>query len=93
MIDAVASDYQDSIRFVAVAGRSDLEPTAARAEELLSDNVAWGLDDSIWDLYDILGQPASVMITGDDIIVDGWYGAIGEDELRSKFEFLATIRA
>ncbi len=91
MIDAVASDYQDSIRFVAVAGRSDLEPTAARAEELLSDNVAWGLDDSIWDLYDILGQPASVMITGDDIIVDGWYGAIGEDELRSKFDLLAGI--
>lgn len=91
MIDAVASDYQDSIRFIAVAGRSDLDPTAARAEELLSDNVAWGLDDSIWDLYDILGQPASVMVTGDDIIVEGWYGALGEDVLREKFDLLASI--
>ena len=91
MIDAVASDYQASIRFIAVAGRSDLDPTAARAEELLTDNVAWGLDESIWDLYDILGQPASVMITGDDIIVEGWYGALGEDVLREKFDLLANI--
>ena len=40
MIDAVASDYQDSIRFIAVAGRSDLDPTAARAEEYLKLNPA-----------------------------------------------------
>ncbi len=91
MVDAVASDYQDTITFIAVAGRSDLDPTAARAEELLSDNVAWGLDDSIWELYDILGQPASVMITGDDIIVEGWYGALGEDDMRSKFDMLASL--
>ena len=91
MIDAVASDYQDRIRFIAVAGRSDLEPTEARADELLSDNVAWGLDDSIWDLYDILGQPASVTITGDDIIVDNWYGVLGEAGLRDKFDLLASI--
>jgi hypothetical protein len=74
-----------------VAGRSDLGPTTARAEELLSDNVAWGLDDSIWDVYDILGQPASVMISGDDIIVDSWYGALGESEMRSRFDLLASI--
>ena len=77
--------------FVAVAGRSDLEPTAARAGELLTSNVSWGLDESVWELYEILGQPASVMITGDDIIVDGWYGALGEEELRKKFDFLAGI--
>lgn len=74
-----------------MAGRSDLEPTAARAQELLSDNVAWGLDDSIWDLYDIFGQPASVMITGDDIVVDNWYGELGEDELRRQLDLLAGI--
>ena len=91
MIDAVASDYQDTIRFIAVAGRSGLDPTAARADELLTDNVAWGLDESIWDLYDIFGQPASVMITGDDIIVEGWYGALGEEVLREKFDLLASI--
>ena len=91
MIDAVASDYQDTIEFVAVAGRSDLGPTEQRAEELLTSNVAWGLDDSIWELYDIFGQPASVIITGDDIIVEGWYGALGEDALREKLDFLASI--
>ena len=53
--------------------------------------MAWGLDESIWDLYNILGQPASVMITGDDIIVDSWYGALGENELRSRFDLLAGI--
>ncbi len=91
MIDAVASDYQDKIKFVAVAGRSDLEPTAQRAEELLTDNVVWGFDESIWELYDIFGQPASVMITGDDIIVEGWYGTLGEDGLRERFDYLASL--
>ncbi len=91
MIDAVASDYQDSITFIAVAGRSDFDSSAAQAERLFSDNLLWGLDDSIWDLYDILGQPASVMITGDNILVEGWYGALGEDELRSKFDYLVSL--
>ena len=53
--------------------------------------MSWGLDDSIWDLYDILGQPASVMITGDDIIVDVWYGAIGDEQLRAKFDYLVSL--
>ena len=91
MIDAVASDYQETIKFVAVAGRSDLDPTAEEAERLLSDNVVWGLDDSIWELYEILGQPASVMITGNDLIVEGWYGALGEEELRNKFDLLTSL--
>ncbi|MDX2344612.1 MAG: hypothetical protein QNL12_13200 [Acidimicrobiia bacterium] len=58
---------------------------------MLTDNVAWGLDESIWDLYDILGQPASVMISGDDIVVDSWYGGLGEEELRKKFDLLASL--
>lgn len=57
----------------------------------MTDNVAWGLDDSIWDLYDILGQPASVLISGDDIVVDNWYGALGESELRSRLDSLANL--
>ena len=91
MIDAVASDYQDTIRFEAVAGRSDIAPTTGQARELLTDNVPWALDESIWNLYDIIGQPASVMISGDDIIVDSWYGVLGEEELRRKFEILASL--
>ncbi len=91
MVDAVASDYQDTIEFIAVAGRSDFESSAARAAEWLTDNVAWGFDESIWDLYGIVGQPASVMITGDDIVVETWFGALGEAELREKFDYLASL--
>ena len=74
-----------------MAGRSDFDSSAAVAGDLLSENVKWGLDDSIWDLYDVLGQPASVMITGDDFIVDVWYGAIGEEQLRAKFDYLVSL--
>ncbi|MEA2000673.1 MAG: hypothetical protein U9N84_02105 [Actinomycetota bacterium] len=51
----------------------------------------WGFDESIWDLYEIFGQPASVMITGDDMVVEGWYGILGEEGLREKFDFLASL--
>mgnify|MGYP001811714177 CR=1 FL=1 len=91
MIDAVASDYQDTIAFVAVAGRSDFDSSAAKASELISANVPWGFDESIWEMYDVLGQPASVMITGDDIIVDSWFGAVGEEEIRAKFVYLLSV--
>ena len=49
----------------------------------------WVLDESIWDLYEIIGQPASVMVSSNDVIVDAWFGAVGEDELRAKFDLLA----
>ena len=90
MIDAVASDYEDTIEFLTVAGRSDLEPTTQRADELLpSGIVAWGLDESVWDLYGIRGQPASVIIS-QGVIVDSWFGALGEDELRARLDAVAT---
>jgi hypothetical protein len=90
VIDAVASDYQDSVRFIAVAGRSDLEPTKQRAAELLRNGtVDWGFDQSIWELYGILGQPASVMIRN-GVIVDSWYGALGETELRNRLDSLTS---
>lgn len=56
---------------------------------LLTDNVSWGLDESIWDLYGILGQPASVLIDR-GVIVDQWYGALGEAELREKLSTLIS---
>mgnify|MGYP001818267404 FL=1 len=77
--------------FVAVAGRSDLDSTTGVANDLLSANVPWGLDQSVWELYDILGQPASVIVTGDDVIVESWYGAIGEAELRNKLDYLVSL--
>ena len=58
---------------------------------MLSENVPWALDDSVWELYDILGQPASVLVTADDVIVDSWYGALGEAELRNKLDYLVSL--
>jgi hypothetical protein len=56
---------------------------------LLTDNVAWGFDESLWTAFGVYGQPTSFMISGDDIVVDAWSGMIGEKQLREKFEALA----
>lgn len=90
VIDQVAADYQDEIRFIAVAGRSSFEETAERAPQWFS-RLDWGLDESIWDLYAIPGQPASVLITGNDIIVDSWFGAVSEEELRVALDRLSSL--
>ena len=92
VIDAVAPDYADRVRFIAVAGRSDLAATQARADELLS-NTEWGLDESIWDLYGVRGQPVSFLITGNDVVVGNWFGAAGEDALREALDELVALGA
>jgi hypothetical protein len=89
VIDAVASDYLDRIRFVAVAGRSDYETSAQRAAELFGPNLSWGFGPDIWDLYGIRGQPASVLIGSDGTVADSWYGALEESELRKRLDSLA----
>jgi len=89
----VARDYLDQVRFIAVAGRSDLASTTARANELFAF-LDWGLDDSIWELYNVPYQPYSVLITGDDIVMNEWFGAVNEAELRAELDRLvATIGA
>jgi len=92
VIDAVAPDYKDSVRFIAVAGQSDLASTKAQADQLLS-NVKWGLDESVWDLYRVRGQPVSFLITGNDIEVDNWFGAAGEETLRAALDELVALGA
>ncbi len=92
VVDAIAPDYEGEITFVAIAGRSTLDKTTPAAGELLS-NLPWGLDDSIWELYGIPGQPASVLITGNDIVVDGWFGALPEDEIRAALDQLVAYGA
>ena len=90
VVDEVANDYVDDVAFLAVAGRGDLGATTAEAARLFSDNLMWGLDDSIWDLYGIPGQPASILIT-DGVVVDAWFGAIGEQELREKLDNMLSL--
>jgi len=92
VIDAVAPDYSDTVRIIAVAGQSDLDATRAKADELLA-NVEWGLDESIWDLYGVRGQPVSFLITGNDVQVANWFGAVGEDALRAALDELVALGA
>ncbi len=92
VIDRVANDYLDDVTFLAVAGRGDLDATAAEAQRLFSDNLLWGLDDGIWDLYGIPGQPASVIVV-DGVIVDLWFGALGEQDFRDRLDNAISLGA
>ncbi len=42
-------------------------------------------------MYEIFGQPASVLISGDDVIVGGWYGALDETALRAQLDALIAV--
>ena len=91
VIDAVASDYQDEITFLAVAGRSTPEASEARVGDWFSpERVLWGYSDDIWALYGVPGQPVSVLITSDGYEVARWFGAAGEAELRAALDQLAA---
>jgi len=85
VVDEVAGDYQDDFEFLAIAWKSEPDRAATRAAELFSDNLQWGIDESVFSLYGIPGQPASVIVA-DGVIVDAWFGAIGGDELRSRLD-------
>jgi hypothetical protein len=92
VVAEVADSYADEdIAFLAVAGRSDFDSSAARAEELFGDRLLWGLDDSIWDLYGIPYQPVTVLITGGDTIVDAWPGALEADVIRERIDNLIAL--
>ena len=92
VVDAVEPDYADTVQFIAVAGQAGFTETKARADELLS-NTAWGLDESIWDLYGVRGQPVSFLITGSDVVVGNWFGAAGEEALREALDELVALGA
>jgi hypothetical protein len=84
----MAAEYGDRVRFVAVAGRSDMDSTAAVASTLFS-NLEWGLDDSVWELYGVPYQPVTFLITSDDVIFERFDGIrYGPDELRERIEAL-----
>lgn len=85
MLDTVAGDYLDDLRFVAVAGRSDERRTAARAEQLFSDRLDWVLADDLWRAYDVPYQPVSIIVR-DGVIVDRWDGALGEERIRERID-------
>lgn len=92
MIDAVASDYLDEIAFVSVAGRSTEAASRDRVGVWFDPSrIQWGYSDEIWALFGVPGQPRTILISGDDVIVGGWFGAKSEAELRAELETLAAI--
>jgi hypothetical protein len=85
VIDAVASDYQDTVTFLAVAGRSTPEASQQRVGVWFSpDRILWGYSDELWDLYGVPYQPVSVLITSDGYEVNRWYGEASEESLRDE---------
>jgi hypothetical protein len=92
VVDEIAADYEDDVRFVAVAGRSGLEETAAEADALFS-RLDWGLDDSIWDIYGVPYQPVTFLITGSDVVVDTWAGPLDADDIRGRLDALVALGA
>lgn len=85
VVDEVANDYLDDFEFLAIAWKSDLGAARERAAELFSDNLRWGIDEDVFRLYGIPGQPASVIVT-QGVIVDAWFGAAGDAELRARLD-------
>lgn len=92
VVDAVASDYQDEITIVAVAGRSTEAKSRVRVGDWFDpDRLLWGYDDDLWGAYGVRGQPVSILISSDDVIVDSWFGALTESELRARLDALVAV--
>ena len=90
VVDAVASQYQDEVAFVAVAGRSSPPASAERVGVWFDpERISWGYDDSIWELYGVRGQPVTIVID-DGVIVDQWFGIRSEADIRALLDGVIT---
>ncbi|MGI9585625.1 MAG: TlpA family protein disulfide reductase [Acidimicrobiia bacterium] len=87
VISELASTYRGKVSFVAIAGKSDMNRTAEVADSLLNRNVKWGLDESIWDLYGVRGQPVTVIIDR-GVIVGQLFGESGIETLTARINEL-----
>ncbi len=94
VIDRIAADYADRIDFVAPAWKSSFAATEERANELLQSGVImWGLDEDeeIFSLYGVPYQPVTVLIAGDDTVVEAWPGLRDEAEIRAALDALIAL--
>ncbi len=75
-----------------MAGRSSFERSAQRVGDWFDPSrILWGYSEEVWGAYLIRYQPVSVLISSDKVIVDQWFGAAGEDELRAALDRLLAI--
>ena len=80
--------------FVAPAWKSSFEATQNRAQELFqSGMIQWGLDEDeeVFSLYDIPYQPVTVLIAGDDTVVEAWAGLKDPSEIRAALDNLIAL--
>ncbi len=91
VLEQLAAEYPE-VTFVAVAGRSDLGSTREEAEKLGLDRVRWGYDQSLWETYQVFGQPTAFLITADDKIHAGpWFRVTDEAGIRAGVEELLAL--
>lgn len=68
--------------------------TTSRAQELFaSGQVQWGLDagEEIFSLYGVPYQPVTVLIAGDQTVVEAWDGLKPEAEIRAALDSLIEL--
>ena len=94
MIDAVASDYQDRVTFLAIAQSSTPEASAQRVGDWFSPNrMLWGYSDDIGPWYGVRGQPVTVLITANGKVVGQWFGRLPEADIRAELDALIALSA
>ncbi len=94
VVDSLAAEYGDRVDFVAPAWKSSFEATEDRAEELFeSGEILWGLDEDedIFSLYGVPYQPVTVLIAGDQTVVESWDGLRPEEEIRAALDDLIEL--
>ena len=94
VVDAIATEYAGDVTFLAVAGRASFDASAPVAEALMpSGNIQWGLDESLWEAFEVFGQPVTFAISHDGVIVDNWYGLRDGTEIRDILDGLVSANA
>ena len=83
--------YADRLHVIGVAGRDEVGAMQAFVDDLGVSGFPHlvDLDLEIWARYDVVSQPAFVLIA-DDGSFETVLGALGEDRLASLVEELAT---
>lgn len=79
---------------MAPAWKSSFQATEARAGELFqSGQILWGLDEDedIFERYGIPYQPVTVLIAGDQTVVEAWDGLRAEEEIRAALDDLVAL--
>ena len=91
-MNQISADYEGEVSFVAVAGRSSLGSSAAYADRVLDQNMLWGYDDDLWELYEVRGQPTTFLITADNKVYQGPLFRLGDESgIRAAIDDLLAV--